>query len=255
MENPAATAAPATRPVRILASYSWDAPNVDQAYADELHGLAHSAGRMLSEVNDRVQVVYVDSTHAPQSAEALVPGFDGVLILGGADVSAEFYGGDDEAVRHTKGNVPDADRFEIALVHAARAAGIPLLGICRGMQVINVALGGTLIPDLGDAAVHNDFPRNELMTDHEVAIVPDSTLAETLGATRIPIRSAHHQAVAELADDLVVAATADDGVIEAVEAPSGCWTVAVQWHPEDPGARAKDFAALATAFIQAAERR
>ena len=243
------------RPLRILVSYSMDSCHVERAYADELHALAQQTGKTLHRTAEDVQVVFVDATHPYRTAPDLIDTVDAVLILGGADVDPHLYTDDTQAIAAAQGVDRDADEFEIALVHAARGARKPLLGICRGMQVINVALGGTLIPDLGGDRVHNDHPVSDEMTDHDVTIVPDSMLANALNATAIPIRSAHHQAVERIADGLVVTARADDGVIEAVEGPADCWMVAVQWHPEEHQARVDDFTALSLAFIQAARER
>lgn len=240
------------RPLRILTSYSMDSAQVDQEYANELHSLAQLAGRTLHRVADDAQVVYVDATHPYLPAASLVASVDAVLILGGADVDPQLYTSDAEAISAAKGVDRAADDFEIALVHAARDAGKPLLGICRGMQIMNVALGGSLIPDLGGDRVHNDHPFSDNMTDHDVSVADDSMLAGILNATSIPIRSSHHQAVDRAADVFTVTARADDGVIEAVEAPADCWTLAVQWHPEDRYARADDFTALLLTFVHAA---
>lgn len=245
----------ATRPLRILVSYSMDASAVNQEYADELHGLAQSAARTLTRAADDVQVVFVDATHPYRTANELISAFDGVLILGGADVDPSLYTSDRAAISQAQGVDRSADDFEIALVHEARDAGKPLFGICRGLQIINVALGGTLIPDLGEGRVHNDHPVTSTMSDHDVHIAEGSTLERVLSSATIPIRSAHHQAIEEAAACLSITAHADDGVIEAVESPNDYWTVAVQWHPEDPGAREDDFMALSLAFIQAARER
>jgi putative glutamine amidotransferase len=137
------------------------------------------------------------------------------------------------------GPVSDArDRWEIALVHAAERRGKPLLAICRGAQVLNVTLGGTLVQDLpsqqpGEINHDPDLPRNS--RTHSIELAAESRLARAVGLTRMDVNSVHHQAIARVADELRVVATAPDGVIEGVEsaADSSWWCVGVQWHPED----------------------
>lgn len=246
------TALPEKRPLRILLSYSMDAATVSPAYADELHSLAANAGRTLTAAADDTQVVYVDATNPMALADNFVRRYDAVVILGGADMDPARYGGtrDDRAASH--GVDTEADEFEISLVLAAREAQIPLLGICRGLQVVNVALGGSLISDVGDSGMHNDHPSFKLMVDHDVEISEGSRLAQILGIGKLPTRSAHHQGISRASDQVKVTARAEDGLIEAVEATDDWWMIAVQWHPEEKCARVDDFAALCDALINAA---
>lgn len=158
---------------------------------------------------------------------------DALLILGGEDVAPEFYGG----ARGYPGegrHVERADEAQIALVHRALDRGTPLLGVCRGHQIIDVALGGTLLQDLGEQSVHrNDgVAIEQVMSNHEVQVLEGTRLHRQLG-TRVVTRSAHHQAVDALGAGLRAAARASDGLIEAVEHESAP-IVGVQWHPEDP---------------------
>jgi len=170
---------------------------------------------------------------------------DAVVIMGGEDVSPDLYGATagyrGESVHRRR-----ADLAQIALVRHAVATGAPLLGICRGIQVLAVALGGTLVPDMAVPGHRSEtFVHDHRLTRHDVLVDPSSTLARALTAghdaggsgtpIRIPVHSAHHQAVADPGPDLAVAATAPDGTIEALEhrdAP----VFGVQWHPEDPAA-------------------
>lgn len=148
---------------------------------------------------------------------------DGVLLPGGIDMHPARYG---EASHPTVTEVNEArDEYEIALVRAALEADIPLLAICRGMQVLNVALGGTLTQHLDDDGMHRD-------AIHRVELEPGSRLARVMGAHAVDVSSYHHQSVDRLAPGLRVVGRAADGCIEAlehVEAP----VLAVQWHPED----------------------
>jgi putative glutamine amidotransferase len=129
---------------------------------------------------------------------------------------------------------PERDSSELELARRLVKLELPMLNICRGIQVLNVALGGTLIehlPDeVGDDILHRAPPR--LPTEHPVSVEPDSRLAQVMGRTEATIASWHHQAVRQLAPGLRVAAMATDGTIEAVEMPDHPWLIGVQWHPE-----------------------
>lgn len=168
---------------------------------------------------------------------------DALVIMGGPDVDPRFYDGDVD-YRNSQTHYPRTDEAQIALIQAAVDRHLPTLGICRGMQLVNVAHGGTLIQDMTEFAGHASA---NLLSDfvfdrHTVNVADDSRLADALAPDREPgtglrtmVHSAHHQAVDSLGKDLVITARADDGTIEAVEhtfAP----VVGVQWHPEDPDA-------------------
>ncbi|MEY2434354.1 MAG: putative glutamine amidotransferase [Acidimicrobiaceae bacterium] len=167
-----------------------------------------------------------------EAAEVLEP-FAGLVLAGGADVDPARYGQDKHPSVY--GIDPSLDAFEIALVEAALAADIPVLAICRGHQVLNVALGGTLdqhITDRPGLLVHGDpasGPGGGV--DHDVTIEPGTRLADALGVERCSVRSHHHQAVQDLAPKAIATAWSDDEVNEGFELPEG-WVVSVQWHPE-----------------------
>lgn len=165
----------------------------------------------------------------------LLSRLDGVLFSGGGDVETSRYHGLD----HPRvGEVdPDRDRIEILLAGQVVQRGLPFLGICRGIQVINVALGGTLYSDVADqhpgAVRHDsspDIPRDH--PAHEVEIAPGSRLAQILGVNRVATNSLHHQAVRQLAPGLTACAYTLDGLLEAFEIPDHPFGLAVQWHPE-----------------------
>lgn len=181
---------------------------------------------------------------------ALTRQFAGLLILGGADVDPALYG--ERPHPATSGVDMDEDRYEIAAARAALDDGTPLVGICRGMQVMNVACGGTLVQDLGAETPHHG-PLNALMVTQRVHVAPESRLARIVGKSTVAVRTGNHQAVRDVADGFAVAARAEDGVIEAIEHATA-WAIGVQWHPEDPLADAEDLAAIASALVRQAGR-
>lgn len=164
---------------------------------------------------------------------ALLEPFAGLVLTGGADVDPARYGQEPHPAAY--GIDPDLDAFEIALVDAALERDIPILAICRGHQVLNVALGGTLdqhITDRPGLLAHGDPARGPGGgVAHEVTVEAHTRLATALGTTRCSVRSHHHQVVAELAPKALATAWSDDGILEGFELPDG-WVVSVQWHPE-----------------------
>lgn len=168
-----------------------------------------------------------------EGAEETLAGCDGLLLAGGGDVVPSRYGGREHPSQY--GLDPERDDTEVALLAAARAAGLPVLAVCRGMQVVNVAFGGTLEQHLPDrlGTAHGD-PVGGLSAAHDVDVAAGSRLAEAaVGAKRFErVTSHHHQGVAEVGDGLVAVGWSADGLVEAVEADDGAWLVAVQWHPE-----------------------
>jgi putative glutamine amidotransferase len=162
--------------------------------------------------------------------EAVVPSLDGVLLTGGGDIDPARYG---LVAEPETANVDSArDASELALVKSAMERRLPILAICRGAQLLNVALGGTLIQDLKDEVgdTHRQ-PFHRYRAVHRVDLQSGSVLAERCGATRIEVNSIHHQAIGEVASSLRPVGVAKDGVIEALES-SDQRALAVQWHPE-----------------------
>jgi putative glutamine amidotransferase len=184
---------------------------------------------------------------------------DGLLLPGGADVDPSRYA----APAHPAlGDVdPALDAADLALARWAFEDGKPLLGLCRGLQVINVAFGGTLYQDLPserpNGLDHATRPPDRYRPVHEVALEPSGELARLLGAERLPVNSTHHQAVREPAPGWRVAARAPDGVVEAIEpaAPRPGFVLAVQWHPEELWPRGDRAAARLFEALVAAARR
>ncbi len=168
-----------------------------------------------------------------ESASRLAGALDGILLSGGADLDPRHFGEDPHpGLGHVD---PERDEFELALVRAAIQAGTPILAICRGMQVLNVAMGGTLYQDIpsqvsGAIKHRQDAPRYH--ASHKVAVERHSKLAGMVGAGDVLVNSLHHQAVREVAPGLIVSARATDGVIEGIESTHDLFVVGVQWHPE-----------------------
>jgi gamma-glutamyl-gamma-aminobutyrate hydrolase PuuD len=180
-------------------------------------------------------------------AEASLNRIDGLVLIGGDDVCGRAYGLDESAEEHRSGgHRPDRDRHEMLATHFAWERGLPVLAICRGLQLLNVALGGTLITDLATfgASRRHRVKRGEFH-DHPVHFERGSALAKIYGDSA-DVPSHHHQAIDRLADGLVVTGRAHDGIIESVEATNGRVVLGVQWHPEE-GQEMEIFRAFASA--------
>lgn len=167
----------------------------------------------------------------PETVGDLVTAVDGLLLTGGGDIAPSRYGA--QPVPETSGVDPGRDAFEIALVEEAVARDLPLLAICRGMQLLNVVLGGSLVQHLPAVTEHaHDLTQRWAEGVHPVRIDPDSHLAEALGVVAVEVNSIHHQAVERPAPGARAVAWAPDGTVEALEIPDSPHVVAVQWHPE-----------------------
>jgi putative glutamine amidotransferase len=178
--------------------------------------------------------VGIDAALNPDSLASPDGLLDGLLLTGGSDINPARYGqnnsGSDE--------VDDVrDEREMHLLQEALAADLPVLAICRGLQMFNVVFGGTLIQHLPSTAVHRQRPKNaepgKHPVAHEIGVSPETRLARIMGEGRHGVNSRHHQAVGLLGDGLIVTARADDDVVEAIEIADAAFAVAVQWHPED----------------------
>ncbi|HXE79860.1 MAG TPA: gamma-glutamyl-gamma-aminobutyrate hydrolase family protein [Vicinamibacterales bacterium] len=192
--------------------------------------------------------------------EQALEGLDGLMLAGGEDVDPRFF---NEPPHPTfRPAEPGRDEHETALVRAAVNAGLPVLAICRGAQVLNVAFGGSLVQDIPslvpNAANHNiESPPSAIA--HEVWMTRDSLLwtlmrEATEGEDTVQVNSRHHQAVARPGEGLVICGTAPDGVVEAIERPGGSFCLGVQWHPENFW-RTGEFRPLFEGFVRAAEAR
>jgi putative glutamine amidotransferase len=170
---------------------------------------------------------------AAEDPDELLDRLDGLLLAGGTDVDPAAYG----ARPHPElGNtVPERDRFELALAHRALERGLPLLAICRGMQMLNVACGGTLVQHVPDVVGHEEHRHTPgQFADHEVRLEAGSIAARAAGADRLAVKSHHHQGVDEVGEGLVATAWADgDGLVEAIEDRGRRFALGVLWHPEE----------------------
>jgi putative glutamine amidotransferase len=153
---------------------------------------------------------------------------DGLILAGGSDIDPGSYGAQPHP--ETRGTWPERDRFEIGLGTRALERDMPVLGICRGMEMLNVIQGGTLKQHLG-LELHRHTPG--AFTDHRVQLDPDSLAARVVGAETTEVKSAHHQGLEELGEGVVVSGHADDGVVEAIDLPGRSFAVGVLWHPEE----------------------
>jgi putative glutamine amidotransferase len=166
--------------------------------------------------------------------DAVLDLVDGLILAGGADIDPGSYGSE----RHdeTAGTVPERDTFELALTRRAFERDLPLLGICRGMQLMNVALGGTLLQHLPESHGHHEHRRNPGSfdgADHDVRLAEGSLAARTAGETTHATKSHHHQGIHRLGSGLEVTGWSTlDELPEAIEAPSNRFALGVQWHPE-----------------------
>ncbi|MEY3619304.1 MAG: hypothetical protein RL726_2002 [Actinomycetota bacterium] len=167
----------------------------------------------------------------------LLKGFKALVLMGGADVDPHLYG--QQRQPHVYGVNPEQDHFEMALVHAAIEMKLPTLAVCRGIQLVNVALGGTLIQHIGDIPgvvqhAPGKFPAGQDYALHDVDISPRTKLSKAVGATKVNVASFHHQGIDVVGKGLKVVARSADGLVEGLEHTGrDQWLIGVQWHPED----------------------
>jgi putative glutamine amidotransferase len=201
----------------------WAAWNVEvnlsqRTYSEEVAGVGG------------VPVILPPSNEIADDPDRMLDLLDGLILAGGGDLDPASYGAEPDS--EPIGARPERDRFELALARRALELDMPLLGICRGMELLNVALGGTLEQELPEAQIHLHTPGQ--FTDHQVRLEPGSLAATAVGAERISVRSHHHQGVAELGAGLVVTGhSVPDGIAEAIELPARRWTLGVLWHAEE----------------------
>jgi len=179
-------------------------------------------------------VLLAPDPHLVEEPEEALELIDGLLLAGGADIDPGSYG--EQVHVETVGTVPERDAFEISLARAAIERDIPVLGICRGMQLINVARGGTLMQHLPERFGHHEHRRvvgSFDGADHDVELLPGTLVLRVVGEARHATKSHHHQGVERLGDGLLVSGiSALDGLPEAIELPDRQFVLGVQWHPE-----------------------
>ena len=214
-------------PAGRVTGWSGESVGVPARYLDALH----RAGAR--------EALFLPLAWSADDAAELLDRVDGLLLVGGGDLDPSTYG----AARHdaTRGVDADRDACELTLVEAALARRVPTLAICRGHQVLAVALGGGLDQHLvgRSGLIEHGIPgTDDGAREHDVAVAPDSLLAEVLGTTRTAVSSHHHQAVTRVGPTTRAVGHAPDGVIEALEvtSPEVGWVLGVQWHPEDTAA-------------------
>ncbi len=242
---PHGTPAPASPRIAVLAPLNLS--NATPHVADLIRRFARTAMQTLIDVGADPHLVDLTAPSLPPLET--VSSCDGVLLLGGGDMDPSLYGHLDP-VPNEYGVDRAVDDYSIEAVVGSIASATPLLGICRGHQVLNVALGGDLIPDLDDHTVHHGAGE-DLMLDETVRIDPSSELGRIVNARKLVVRTGHHQAIRTVAPGLRAVAWAADGVVEGVEHDAH-WAVGVQWHPEDPDGSAADREQLFGAFVKQA---
>lgn len=219
---------------------------VYQSYADALR--------------DNGAIVTIVPISDPEDAEIILSAADALVVAGGRDISPSCYGQDPDP--HTQEPHERLDASDLALIKKAKVMDIPLLAICRGMQALNVANGGTLLQDIvGKKSHHPILPETyeeKVAFRHMVTLESDSWLAKVFSETRIETNSIHHQAVDYLGEDLRIVGRADDGVVEAIESTTDWFAVGTQWHPElmhNPEVLFKSFVDDVAAYRNSHDRR
>ena len=201
----------------------WAAWNVEANVSQRTYseGVAKAGG---------VPIVLPPADEVAEDPDRLLELLDGLIFAGGGDIDPVAYGA--EAGPGLVGARAERDRFELALARGALERDIPVLCICRGMELLNVALGGTLEQELPEAQIHLHTPGE--FTDHDVRLEPGSLAERAVGSERVSVRSHHHQGIGELGAGLVVSGhSVPDGIVEAIELPDRRWALGVLWHAEE----------------------
>lgn len=202
------------------------------AWDTEVHLAPRNYARAVQDAG-AVALILPPDDEAAENPALLLDHIDCLMLAGGSDVDAATYGA--KPHDQTKNTWPERDRFEIALAHAALQRDMPVLGICRGMQMLNVVCGGTIDQHLPDSLGHEDHRHTPgTFGDHEVALDPGSLAAKAVGFEQVAVKSHHHQGVDEIGEGLVVTGRSQpDEVIEALELPDKAYALGVLWHPEE----------------------
>lgn len=187
--------------------------------------------------DEEIEIVELHwSKHNLDEVWDMVEDCDGIVMTGGVDIHPRFYGSERLEFPNADGVYNEVrDEFEMHVFETALNFKKPILAICRGMQLVNTALGGDVIQDLEEAGKKNHRRRNNVDDEHEISITKDSLLHQVVGVEVGNVNGAHHQAVGRLSEELIATATSADGVIEAIEWKDKSdepWMLCVQWHPE-----------------------
>lgn len=223
-------------------------PDMNDASAKMLHDLTLGGVQAVRESGGRPVVIDSADPAARTAGTDWHTEMDGFVYLGGADIHPGFFS-DIPFSKRLRGVDPDADKFCIESVQRAVADDAPVLAVCRGSQLLNVAMGGSIIQHLDDHRAVIDDHGNIAFIDEAVTIDPNSRVAEMLGKTQAIVRGAHHQAVEDLGHELRAVAFANDGTVEATEHVDKEWVVGLQWHPEEEHANREDLRKIFGAFI------
>lgn len=201
---------------------------------DDTNRVALSTSYLQALKNAGLIPVLLPPVYDSSTASSTLERVDALLLTGGGDVDPALYG--TKALHDLRGLSRARDESEIALIHAAKAMKMPTLAICRGIQIMNVAFGGTLVQDIEadwPGALPHDSPTRTARS-HPVTLDAGSLAASAVKATRFDVNSLHHQAVDKVAAELRITGRSPDGIVEAAESSDpGWWALGVQWHPED----------------------
>lgn len=239
------------RPVVGVVVSLW-APDMSDSAAQLAHDLTANGTQAVRDAGGRPVVIDSSDDKLQASGTDWLRGLDAVVYLGGADIHPGFFSDVDLAEKF-EGVDPNADKFCIDSIQQAVSDDMPLLGICRGSQLLNAALGGTIHQHVdGHREVVDEESGEIAFIDEPVDIVAGSRLATVLGSQTLTVRNGHHQAVNEVAKELDAVAFARDGIVQATEHPDKSWVIGVQWHPEDDQADKQDLATLFEAIVKQA---
>lgn len=239
-----------TRPVIGVVVALWS-PEMSQADAQTMHDLVLTTMATIRDVGGRPVIIDASDQEQQAAGTAWHKGIDALVYLGGADVHPGFFTNIDFS-EQLRGIDVNADQFCVDSLREAVTVDAPVLGICRGAQLLNVALGGSIIQ-------HIDGHRSELgdgetgFIDEDVDLFGNAMIARILGRTSVGVRSSHHQTIDKVGQGLDVTAHAQDGSIEAIEAPEKSWVVGLQWHPEEVDANAEDRRKIFQALVAQAQ--
>lgn len=242
---------PADAP-RIAVSVSLNFPGLTAGQRELMRVLTLNATSALASLGARP--VLLDATAQPLPETSDIGYYDGLLVLGGGDIDAQLAGHPDV---ETDGFGVDrrADLHSIELITRAVEAHLPTTAICRGSQLLNVALGGTIVQDLEPGTLHRGDSGQPLFLEEKVTLLRGSKVAQVFGAGELLVQSGHHQAVELVPRELMVTAVALDGTVEGTEHRNRDWVVGVQWHPEHQDARTQDLLKLLSAFLAHVQNR